>query len=59
MKIEFSKLFCSRFFYIELYRISSEYRTGLKIFLDKWKIHVSVSVLGLTLMIEIGEDYAG
>lgn len=57
--MEFSKLFCCKYFYIELYRISSEYRTGFKIILDKWKIHVSVSILGLTLMIEIGEDYAG
>lgn len=57
--MEFSKLFCSRYFYIELYRFGLDYRTGFKIFLDKWKINVSVSILGLTLLMEIGEDHAG
>lgn len=57
--MEFSKLFCCKYFYIELYRIGLDYRTGFKIFLDKWKITISISVLGLTLLMEIGEDYAG
>lgn len=57
--MEFSKLFCCKCFYIELYRIGLDYHTGFKIFLDKWKINVSVSVLGLTLLMEIGEDYEG
>ena len=52
----FSKLFCSKYFYIELYRIGLDFRTGFKIFLDKWILRVSMSVLGVTLLIEIGKE---
>jgi len=55
----FSKLFCCKYLYIELYRLGLDYRTGFKILVDRWKINASVSVLGLTLLIEIGEDYEG
>lgn len=52
----FSKLFCCKYFYIELYRIGLDYRTGFKIMLDKYILRVSMSVLGITLLIEIGRE---
>ena len=54
--MEFSKLFCCKYFYIELYRINLEYGSGFKIILDKWILRASVSVLGVTLLIEIGRE---
>lgn len=55
--MEFSKLFCCKYFYIELYRIGLDYRTGFKIVLDKWILRASVSVVGITLLMEIGREY--
>lgn len=54
--MQFSKLFCCKYFYIELYRGVWDYSTGFKIILDKWILRASVSVLGLTLLIEVGTE---
>ena len=54
--MEFSKLFCCKYFYIELYRIGLDYRTGFKIILDKYILRFSMSILGVTLLIEIGRE---
>lgn len=54
--MEFSKLFCCKYFYIELYRMGLDYRTGFKIILDKYILRFSMSVLGVTLLVCIGSE---
>ena len=54
--MEFSKLFCSKYFYIELYRIGLDYRTGFRIEFDIPVFRFRVSVIGVTLLIIIGSD---
>lgn len=54
--MEFSKLFCCKYFYIALFRCIWNYNTGFKIELDKWILRVSMSILGVTLLICIGTE---
>lgn len=54
--MQFSKLFCCKYLYVELYRGIWDYRTGFKIELDKYILRCSMSVLGVTLIICIGTE---
>lgn len=54
--MEFSELFCSKYFYIELYRYEDSYVTGASFSIRPWEITFSVYILGLTFIIQFGKD---
>ena len=54
--MRFSKMFCNKYLYIELYRYEDSYGTGVSFSIRPWEIVFSVSILGLTFIIQFGKD---
>ena len=55
--MEFSKVFvCNHWCFAELYRYAGTYKTGIMFFVRPWIVTINISILGFSLIVDIGKD---